>query len=78
MVVPVRNGRWEPLFALYHRRCIPAIVDAVERGDRKIVSFYGKVKVKELVEKNWRAVDPEGLSFLNVNTPEEMDRLQWN
>ena len=78
VVVPVRNGRLEPLCALYHRRCIPAIVDAIERGDRKIVSFYRKVKVKELIEERWRTVDPEGLSFRNVNTPEEMERLQWS
>jgi len=78
VLVPIRNGRYEPLFALYHRRCIPSIADAIERGERKIVSFYRKVKVKELSEEEWRTVDPEGLSFRNVNTPGDMELLEWN
>lgn len=78
VLVPMRNGRYEPLFALYHHRCIPSIVDAVERGERKLVTFYKKVKVKELAEEEWRTVDPEGLSFKNVNTPGDMEQLEWN
>ncbi len=76
-VVPILNGRPEPLLAIYSRRCLAPIAAALEKGERKVTSFYRKVKVKELPEKEWRKVDPEGLSFKNVNTPENLEELQW-
>lgn len=77
VVVPVSRGLHEPLFALYHRRCTPAVGQALEQGEKKIVSFYGKMRVHALAEEQWRRADPEGLSFLNVNTPEDMEKLKW-
>lgn len=78
VVTPMRNGRYEPLLALYHRRCISVIVDMLEKRERKVTSFYARAKVKELPEEAWRAVDPEALSFKNVNTPEDMEELECN
>ena len=76
-VAPVLNDRAEPLLALYSRRCLAPIATALEKGERKVTSFYRKVRVRELPEKEWRKVDPEGLSFKNVNTPENLEELQW-
>jgi len=75
VVVPVVENRYEPLLALYHRRCLPAIADVLEGPKRNIVEFYHRVKVRPLEEKDWRAVDPEGRSFWNVNTPADWERL---
>jgi molybdenum cofactor guanylyltransferase len=76
VVVPLLNNRVEPLLALYSRRCLPSIATALEKGERKVTSFYRKVKVRELAEEKWRKVDTEGLSFKNVNTPENLEELQ--
>jgi molybdopterin-guanine dinucleotide biosynthesis protein A len=76
-VIPLLNDRPEPLLALYSRRCLPAVATALERGDRKITSFYRKVGRKELPEEVWRTVDPEGLSFRNINTQEDLQELKW-
>ena len=78
VVAPVYKDWYEPLFALYHRRCIPVIGARIEGGERQAVSFYGKVKVKGVSEKLWRQADPEGLSFKNINTPQDWERLAWN
>lgn len=77
IVVPEHNGRPEPLLALYSRRCLPSIAAVLGAGERKITSFYKRVKVKLLKEEEWRSVDGEGLSFKNVNTPENLDELLW-
>jgi molybdenum cofactor guanylyltransferase len=77
-VVPLLNERYEPLLALYSRRCIPAIADLIESGERKVMAFYRKVRMHYLAETEWRSVDPEGLSFKNVNTPEDWKQLRWN
>jgi molybdenum cofactor guanylyltransferase len=76
-VVPFRGGRPEPLLALYHRRCFPVIADLLESGERKVSAIYSKAKIRPLDEERWRAVDPDGRSFLNVNSREELERLEW-
>jgi molybdopterin-guanine dinucleotide biosynthesis protein A len=77
VVVPVLNGRHDPLLALYSRRCVPAIAATLEKGDRKITMFFRKVRVRELTEQEWRKADPKGLSFINVNTPHDLEELKW-
>ncbi len=37
----------------------------------KILNVYDAVRVKKVPEKRFRAIDPELLSFFNVNTPED-------
>lgn len=78
VVVPLYHEHYEPLLALYHRRCIPAIASVLEGTERRLVAFYGKVRVKPLQEELWRTVDPEGSSFANVNTPEDWKQLPWS
>lgn len=75
VVVPLLGGRVEPLLALYSRRCLPSVAIALEQGEKKITSFYRKVRVRELPEGEWRKVDPDGLSFKNINTPESLEEL---
>jgi len=77
VVLPMLNGRHEPLLALYSRRCLPSIAAALEMGNRKIISFFRKVRVREVAEEDWRRLDPEGLSFSNINTPENLEQLRW-
>jgi len=78
VVVPLYRHKYEPLLAIYNRRCLPVIATALEQSERKIVSFYRKVKVRALQEDQWRLVDEEGRSFWNINTVEDLDRLQWS
>ena len=77
VVLPVLNDRHEPLLALYSRRCLTPVAAALEKGERKIISFFPKVRVRVLPEADWRAVDPGGLSFSNINTPENLEQLRW-
>jgi molybdenum cofactor guanylyltransferase len=76
IVVPrLGEDMYEPLFALYHRRCIPAIADVLEGAHRGIYRLFEKVRVVTFEESQWRLVDPQGLSFRNVNTPEDWKTL---
>jgi molybdopterin-guanine dinucleotide biosynthesis protein A len=74
-VVPVCNSLYEPLSALYNRRCLHAVARALEASERRIVAFYPKIKVRDLSEDEWRKVDSSGLSFKNINTPEDWGQL---
>jgi molybdopterin-guanine dinucleotide biosynthesis protein A len=70
-VVPVVDGYEEPLHALYHRRCLPAIEARLAAGQRRVISFMPDVRTLYVPEGQLRAVDPQLHSFFNTNTPEE-------
>jgi FdhD protein len=76
VVLPVHAEGFEPLHALYRRSCLAAIAEQLEAGQKRIVSFFPHVNVRELDCELWRDVDSEGLSFRNINTPEEYFRLR--
>jgi molybdenum cofactor guanylyltransferase len=78
VVTPTVNSMYEPLLALYNRRCLPAIATSLEGMERQVVSFYKRVKVKAIDEGQWRSVDREGRSFWNINTAEDWEKLQWS
>lgn len=76
-VAIARNGKGvEPLHARYAKSCLPAIEAVLDRGSRRIVDFFPAVRVHELPAAELLAHDPEGLSFRNINTPQEYYTLR--
>ncbi len=75
-VVPKLNGYYEPLLAIYNRRCLPAISRQLEQSDnRQTIGFFRKIRLKCIAEEEWRSVDPDALSFRNVNTPSDLAEI---
>lgn len=72
-VVPMVGGYAEPLHALYHRRCLPAIEARLLQGQRRVISFLDDVRTCTVTEQELRTVDPQLHSFVNANTPAEWD-----
>lgn len=72
-IVPVVGDYEEPLHALYHRRCLPAIEARLAQGQRRVISFMGDVRTRYVSEDELRSVDPQLRSFVNANTPAEWD-----
>jgi len=70
-VVPVVDGYVEPLHALYHRRCLPAIEAKLLQGQRRAISFLDDVRTCHVPETELRRIDPLLHSFFNANTPQE-------
>ncbi|NOZ29018.1 MAG: molybdenum cofactor guanylyltransferase [Chloroflexi bacterium] len=75
-IVPYPTGRPEPLHALYHRRCLPAIEECLNRGQRQILAFYPAVRVRPVSLAEVRVFDPETRSFTNANTPQEWEHIR--
>lgn len=65
------SGRPEPLCAVYHRKALPVIRRALERGVRKIVDGLAGLDVTL-----WTPPGPQ--SFRNLNTPREWDEYSKN
>ena len=71
VVVPNANGRPQPLHAVYGKACLQPIARRLESDRLHVVGFYPDVRVREVTADELTAFDPEGLSFRNLNTPEE-------
>jgi molybdopterin-guanine dinucleotide biosynthesis protein A len=67
-----KSGGYEPLHALYRKEtCTPAIEDAIQKDLWKVIAWFGKVNVRDVSDDEMKIIDPSGLCFWNVNTPEE-------
>jgi molybdopterin-guanine dinucleotide biosynthesis protein A/molybdopterin converting factor small subunit len=71
VVVPYWQERLQPLHAVYRRSVVPLLQEQLERGELRPISLYKKVRTREVHEDEIRGFDPDGMSFLNMNTPED-------
>jgi molybdopterin-guanine dinucleotide biosynthesis protein A len=47
----------------------------LERGERRVISFFADVRLRPVPEPEWRRLDPEGRSLVNLNTPDDLNQL---
>jgi molybdopterin-guanine dinucleotide biosynthesis protein A len=75
-VVPVKDGLPEPLCAVYTVGCIEPGRRLLEAGSYKVAGLLEQVDALLLPESQWRVLDPDGLSFLNVNREDDLARAR--
>ena len=75
-VVPVLDGRPEPTHALYSKACLPHMHARLDADDLKIARFFEDVRVNYMTEGDIETLDPDRLSFFNVNTQDDLDRAR--
>ena len=69
-----RIGGWpEPLLAVYGRGALPAIERALAGGRLRVLDALAGVRLRFLEEDALAAADPGYRSFVNVNTPDELE-----
>ncbi|MBI4523067.1 MAG: NTP transferase domain-containing protein [Deltaproteobacteria bacterium] len=71
VAVPVWEGRFQPLHAVYRKTVLRFLKAQLDRGELRPVFLYEKVRTRKLEEEEIRRLDPRGLSFLNMNTPDD-------
>ena len=77
VVIAKTDGGYEPFHALYRREtCLPAIESAIEADQWKVISWFPQVKVRVLSPAEIKSLDPSGLCFNNLNTPEEFAQAE--
>ena len=74
VVIPRREGRLQPLHAVYRKTCGDAIGEEIRAGRFEVISFLHAVRVRYVNDDEWAPYDREGLSFFNVNA--EVDLIQ--
>ena len=66
----------EPLHAIYGRPCLEPMRALLEVGERRIIRFFPAVRVRTLQVEEIARFDPQGLSFRNINTPQDLAEVQ--
>ncbi len=72
-VTPLLDGLTEPLFSFYSKLMITGMEKTLLSGDTGLKDFLNTKRVKYLREKEIRKIDPEISSFINFNTPEDLE-----
>ncbi len=70
VIIPYRNGHWEPLFALYRQSCLKPIEIILQQQQYRVESFFSQVKVKKVP---WEKDD---FSLSNINTPQDLAEIR--
>ncbi|MFQ5850917.1 MAG: NTP transferase domain-containing protein [Candidatus Binatia bacterium] len=71
VVVPYWQERFQPLHAAYRRSVVSLLEEQLKHGELRPIYLYKKVRTLEVREDEVRRFDPDGLSFLAMNTPED-------
>lgn len=73
-VIPVIDGRPEPLCALYGPRCLEVFRERLTSGRRSLRGLVDcdDLVVRTLTEADIRDVDPTFSSFTNLNLPDDL------
>lgn len=70
------RGFLEPFRAVYSRRCLAPIKQKIDAGQRKVISFFDLVSVNVIEPEELARYDPEGETFFNLNTPEDLEKAR--
>ncbi len=72
VAIPSSGEGLEPLHAIYRRAtCLPLIEAALDANQWKLISWFEQAKIRVLEPGEISSLEPEGLAFRNLNTPEE-------
>ncbi len=75
IVIPRIKDFLEPLHAIYSKSCIPFIEGYLKDGNSGLRELLGGCKVRYVEEEEIIQIDPDMKSFININTPEEYDKI---
>ena len=72
IIVPVTPNGYQPLCAVYSKRCIKQIEAQIEREDFKVADLFRQIRVKKVPETVLTVADPALVSFFNINTQKDL------
>ena len=75
-VVPRIGQIPQTLHAVYSRECLPAVKELLGEASPGLVDLLPLVRVRYVEEEELLALDPELLSFFNVNTQDDLRRAK--
>lgn len=73
LLLPVLDGRDQPLHAMYGTVLPPFMMSRLDQGIRALHAWPDEhTRIRRITEEEWRPIHPSGTSFQNVNTPADL------
>ncbi|QKG84031.1 molybdenum cofactor guanylyltransferase [Kroppenstedtia pulmonis] len=69
-VVPEYDGQIHPLFAVYHRRCLPELESFLEKGECRVRSFLREIHTRYIPVEKWVS----DMTLFNMNSPADWQK----
>jgi molybdopterin-guanine dinucleotide biosynthesis protein A len=66
----------ETTHAIYSKTCLPAIESRLLANKLRIIGFFDEVTVRYVSREEIALFDPDFYSFINMNTPEEWEKVK--
>ncbi|RLB41767.1 MAG: molybdenum cofactor guanylyltransferase [Deltaproteobacteria bacterium] len=76
VVVPRMGWKIEALHAIYNRGCIEQIEKNIQGKIYQVMRVFDSVNVRYVDEEEIKKFDPDLKSFLNINRPHDLRRLE--
>ena len=69
-----RRITFQTLCAAYSKRCLPIIELMLQESELRVHALHERAHIKRISPEVWQTLDPDGISFFNINSPEDFDR----
>jgi molybdopterin-guanine dinucleotide biosynthesis protein A len=73
-LIPLYDGKPQPLFGIYAKRISELMEQRIKAGKKSLLDFLKTINVRYINEEEVRSIDPEGRSFVNINTFKDYQR----
>ncbi len=74
-VIPLFEERPQPLLGIYSKNVLKAFKERLDKGLRGLREMLTAINTLYIKEEEVREIDPEGRSFVNINTMEEYKKV---
>jgi len=74
IIIPETSAGLEPLCAVYSKKRIPLIENMLSRNIFKIQMIFKDARIVKIPETRLRESDPNLVSFININTPQDLEK----
>lgn len=64
----------QTLCAIYSKRCLPIIESMLRESELRVHALQERAHIKRISPEIWQEFDPDGMSFFNINTPQDFER----
>ena len=63
----------QTLCAAYSKRCLPIIASMLRESELRVHALQERAHIKRVSPEIWQEFDSDGISFFNINTPEDFE-----
>ena len=76
ILIPRVSEKFHTLLGIYSKSCIPVMEEMLRQNELRVSSIFPRLNTHFFTQREMERFDPHLLSFVNINTPEELDAIR--